>query len=81
MFSHIELCRDKLVSKTESFMSSRSVRLESGIRISRLETEFAVIIFEAKHECDRTYVDIPGYDVDNVTRSKSTKTYLNPRNA
>ena len=52
------------------------VGVESGIRISRLKTQFAVIIFEAKHEGDRTNVNIPGYDVNNVTRSRSTTKYL-----
>ena len=45
----------------------------SLIRISRLKTQFAVIIFEAKHEGDRTNVNIPRYDVNNVTRSRSTQ--------
>ena len=44
--------------------------------MSRLKTQFAVIIFEAKHEGDRTNVNIPGYDVNNVTRSRSTTKYL-----
>ena len=69
MFPYIELCRDNLVDKTECFGTSRNVRVENGIRISRLKTQFAVIKFEAKHSGDRTDVNIPGYDVYNVTRS------------
>ena len=81
MFPYIELCRDNLGDKTERFRYSRNVRIESGIRISRLTTEFAVIRFEANHEGDKTYVNIPGYDIDNVTRSRSTTKYYTQRNA
>ena len=56
MFAYIELCRDNLVDKTECFGTSRNIGVESGIRISRLKSQFAVI---------------PEYDVDNVTRSRS----------
>ena len=74
IFSYIELCRDELcrdnlVDKTECFGTSWNVRVENGIRFSRLKTQFAVIMVEAKHEGDRTYVNIPVYDVYNVTRS------------
>ena len=65
MFPYIELCIDNLVDKTlRDFKEYRS-----RIRISRLKTQFAVIRFEAKHEGDRTNVNIPGYDVNSVTRS------------
>ena len=46
------------------FGTSRNVGVESGIRISRLRTQFAVIRFEAKHDGDRTNINIPGYDVN-----------------
>ena len=32
-----------------------------------MNTKVAVIMFEAKHDGDRTSVNIPGYDVNNVT--------------
>ena len=34
--------------------------------MSRMKSQFAVVRFEAKHEGDRTNVNIPGYDVNNV---------------
>ena len=40
-----------------------------------IKTQFAVIRFEAKHDGDRTNVNIRGYDVNNVTRSRSTTKY------
>ena len=46
------------------FGTSRNIGVESGIRISRLKTQFAVIRFEAKHDGDRTNINIPGYDVN-----------------
>ena len=58
MFAYIELCRDNLVDNIECFGTSRNVGVGSGIRISRLKTQFAVIIFEAKHEGHRTHTRI-----------------------
>ena len=40
-----------------------NVGVESGIRISRLKTQFALIRFESKHDGDRTNINIPRYDV------------------
>ena len=68
---YIELCRENLVDKIGCFGTSRTVGVESGIRISRLKTQFAVIRFDSKHDGDRTNVNIPGYDVNNVTKSRS----------
>ena len=48
----------------ECFGTSRNVGVESGIRISRLTTQFAVIRFESKHDGDRTNINIPRYDVN-----------------
>ena len=48
----------------ECFGTSRNVGVESGIRISRLKTQFAVIRFESKHDGDRTNINIPRYDVN-----------------
>ena len=78
MFVYIELCREHLVDKTQGFGTSRNIGIESGIRISRLKTQYTVIRFDPKHEGDRTNVNIPGYDVNNVTRSISTTKYLYP---
>ena len=63
MLAYIALCRDNLVDKTECFGISRNIVVESGIRISRLKTQFAVI---------------PGYDGNNIIRSRSTIKYLYP---
>ena len=42
-----------------------------------MKTQFTVIRFEAKHDGDRTNVNIPGYDVNNVTKSRSpTKFFI-----
>ena len=43
MFAYIALCRDNIVDKTECFGISRNIGVESGIRISRLKTQFAVV--------------------------------------
>ena len=43
-----------------------------------MNIKVAVIMFEAKHDGDRTSVNIPGYDVYNVTRSRSPTKYLYP---
>ena len=48
----------------ECFGTSRNVGVESGIRISRLKTQFAVIRFESKHDGDRTNINIPRCDVN-----------------
>ena len=48
----------------ECFGTSRNVGVESGIRISRLKTQFAVIRFESKHDGDRTNINITRYDVN-----------------
>ena len=53
MFAYIALCRDTLVYKTECFGISRNIVVESGIRISRLKTQFAAI---------------PGYGGNNIIR-------------
>ena len=58
------------------FWSSKKVRWESGIRITRLKPQFFYIRFDAKHEGDKAKVNITGYDVDNVTISRSTNKYL-----
>ena len=58
------------------FWSSKKVRWESGIRITRLKPKFLYIRFEAKYEGDKAKVIITGYDVDNVTISRSTNKYL-----
>ena len=76
MFAFFELCRENLVDKIECFGISRNVDVESEIRISRLKTQFAVIRFEEKHDGDRTNVNIPGYDVNNVTKSRSPTKFL-----
>ena len=44
MFAYIALCRDNLVDKTECFGISRNIGLERGIRIGRLNTQFAVVV-------------------------------------
>ena len=53
MFAYIGLCRENLVDKIGCFGTSRNVDVESGIRISRLKTQFAVIRFDPKRvsEC------------------------------
>ena len=67
MFAYIELCRKIIVDKMNAYFgTSRNIGAESGIRICRLKTQFAVIRFEAKHDGDRTNINIPGYDV-NIT--------------
>ena len=50
----------------ECFGTSRNVGVESGIRISRLKTQFAAIRFESKHDGDRTNINIPRYDVNII---------------
>ena len=50
----------------ECFGTSRNVGVESGIRISRLKTQFALIRFESKHDGDRTNINIPRYDVNII---------------
>ena len=50
----------------ECFGTSRNVGVESGIRISRLKTQFAVIRFESKHDGDRTNINISRYDVNII---------------
>ena len=54
------------------------IRGVSGVRISRFKAQLTDIRFEAKHEGDRTKINIPGYDVDNVTKWRSTTKYLYP---
>ena len=44
MFAYIALCRDNLVDETECFGISRNIGLERGIRIGRLNTQFAVVV-------------------------------------
>ena len=78
MFAYIDLCRENLVDKIGCFGTSSNVGVESGIRISRLKTQFAVIRFDPKHGGDRINVNIPGYDVNNVTKSRSPTKFLYP---
>ena len=58
------------------FSRSTKVRWERGIRITRLKPQLLYIRCEAKHEGDKAKVNTTGYDVDNVTISRSTNTYL-----
>ena len=41
-----------------------------------MKPQFLYIRFEAKHEGDKAKVIITGFDVDNVTISRSTNKYL-----
>ena len=59
MFAYIELCRENLADKIECFGTSRNVGVESGIRISRWETQLAVIRLEANNEGDRVNENMP----------------------
>ena len=43
-----------------------------------IKTQLTDIRFKTKHEGDTTKINIPGYDVDNVTKWRSTTKYLYP---
>ena len=66
-------CRQDRVLR---FSSSRKGHWERGNRITQLKPQLLDIRFEANHEGDKANVNITGYDVDNLTISRSTNKYL-----